>query len=171
MMIVMPAGHISSEFRLTPGFRMGHDAFNDDLVKVVLPYVDAHYRTLADRGHRAIAGLSMGGGQTLTIALTDSADFAYVGVFSSGWFPNTLKEEEDTDIAQYRASGKPFRLFWVDAGKYDIALQNSHATVALLNKAGIKTEEHQSGGFHAWNNWRDYLNLFAPLLFQGKQPQ
>jgi len=166
MIIVMPAGHISAEFRLTPGFRMGHDAFNEDLVKVVLPYVDAHYRTVADRDHRAIAGLSMGGGQTLTIALTDSADFAYVGVFSSGWFPNTLKEEEDTDVAQYRASGKPFRLFWVDAGKYDIALQNSHATVALLNKAGIKTEEHESGGLHAWNNWREYLNLFAPLLFR-----
>jgi len=165
MIVVMPAGHVSNEFRLTPGFRMGHDAFNDDLVKVVLPYVDAHYRTLSDRDHRAIAGLSMGGGQTLTIALTDSADFAYVGVFSSGWFPNSLKEEEDTDLAQYRTSGKPFRLFWVDAGKYDIALQNSHATVALLNKAGIKTEDRESGGFHAWNNWRDYLNLFAPLLF------
>lgn len=171
MIIVMPAGHISTEFRLTPGFRMGHDAFNDDLVKVVLPYVDTNYRTVPNRDHRAIAGLSMGGGQTLTIALTDSADFAYVGVFSSGWFPNTLKEEEDTDIAQYRASGKPFRLFWVDAGKYDIALENSHATVALLNKAGIKTEEHESGGFHAWNNWREYLHLFAPLLFQGQAPQ
>ncbi len=171
MIIVMPAGHITTDFRLTPGFRMGHDAFNDDLVKVVLPYIDAHYRTIADRDHRAIAGLSMGGGQTLTIALTQSADFAYVGVFSSGWFSNTLKEEEDTDIAQYRAAGKPFRLFWVDAGKYDIALQNSHATVALLNKAGIKTEDHESGGFHAWNNWRDYLNLFAPLLFQGKDAQ
>jgi enterochelin esterase family protein len=169
MIIVMPAGHISTEFRLTPGFRLGHDAFNDDLIKVVLPYVDMHYRTVADRSHRAIAGLSMGGGQTLTIALTDSADFAYVGVFSSGWFPNTLKEEEDTDVAQYRASGKPFRLFWVDAGKYDIALQNSHATVTLLNKAGIKTEEHESGGFHAWNNWREYLNLFAPLLFRGNE--
>jgi enterochelin esterase-like enzyme len=168
MIIVMPAGHISTEFRLTPGFRMGHDAFNDDLVKVVLPYIDTHYRTIADRDHRAIAGLSMGGSQTLTIALTDSAEFAYVGVFSSGWFPNTLQEEEDTDVAQYRASGKPFRLFWVDAGKYDIALQNSHATVAVLRKAGINVDEHESGGFHAWNNWRDYLNQFAALLFQGK---
>ena len=44
-----------------------------------------------------------------------SADFAYVGVFSSGWFPNSIKEEQDTDVAQYRASGKPFRLFWGDA--------------------------------------------------------
>lgn len=166
MIIVMPAGHISTDFHLTPGFRMGHDAFNDDLVKVVLPYVDAHYRTVPDRDHRAIAGLSMGGAQTLTIALTDSSDFAYIGMFSSGWFPNTLKEEEDTDLAQYRASGKPFRLFWVDAGKYDIALQNSQATVAALRKAGINVDEHASGGFHAWNNWRDYLNLFALQLFK-----
>jgi hypothetical protein len=58
MIIVMPAGHISTDFRLTPGFHMGHDAFNDDLVKVVLPYIDAHYRTIADRDHRAIAGPS-----------------------------------------------------------------------------------------------------------------
>jgi enterochelin esterase family protein len=171
MIIVMPAGHISTTFRLTPGFRMGHDAFNDDLTKVVLPYVDGHYRTVADRDHRAIAGLSMGGGQTLTIALTDSADFAYVGVFSSGWFANTIKEEEDTDVAQYRASGKPFRLFWVDAGKYDIALQNSRATVAALQSAGIKVDDHESGGFHAWNNWRNYLSLFAPLLFKGAGAQ
>jgi enterochelin esterase-like enzyme len=169
MLIVMPAGHTSTEFRLTPGARMGHDAFNDDLVKVVLPYIDAHYRTIADRDHRAIAGLSMGGLQTLNIALDDSADFAYVGVFSSGWFPNSIKEEQDTDVAQYRASGKPFRLFWVDAGKYDIALQNSHATVAVLKGAGIHVEEHESGGFHAWPNWRDYLHQFAALVFKSPE--
>lgn len=166
MIVVMPAGHISTEFRLTPGVRMGHDAFNDDLTKVVLPFVDAHYRTVADRNHRAIAGLSMGGLQALNIALDDSADFAYVGIFSSGWFPNTQKDEEDTDVKQFRTSGKPFLLFWVNAGQYDIALQNSDATVAILRKAGINVEQHQSGGFHAWNNWRDYLNQFAPLLFE-----
>jgi len=165
MIIVMPAGHTATEFRLTPGVRMGHDAFNDDLVKVIMPFIDAHYRTIADRDHRAIGGLSMGGVQALNIALANAADFAYGGVFSSGWFPNTIKEEEDTDVAQYRASGQQFRLFWVDAGKYDIALQNSHATVAVLKKAGINVEEHESSGFHAWNNWRDYLHQFAPLLF------
>jgi enterochelin esterase-like enzyme len=167
----MPAGHISTYFRLTPGVRMGHDAFNDDLTKVVLPFIDAHYRTVADRDHRAIAGLSMGGLQALNIALDDSGDFAYVGIFSSGWFPNAQKEEEDTDVAQFRASGKPFRLFWVNAGQYDIALQNSDATVAILKKAGIIVEQHQSQGFHAWNNWRDYLNQFAPLLFKGSTAQ
>ncbi len=166
MIVVMPAGHISTEFHLVPGAPMGHDAFNEDLVSVVLPYVDSQYRTVADRDHRAIAGLSMGGLQTLTIALNHSEKFAYVGVFSSGWFPNLLKDAEDTDIAQYRSAGKPFNLFWVSAGKYDIARDNSDASVALLNKAGIRTEVHESGGFHAWNNWRDYLAQFAPLLFQ-----
>jgi enterochelin esterase-like enzyme len=169
MIIVMPAGHVSTDFRLTPGVRMGHDAFNEDLVSVVVPYVDSHYRTVADREHRALAGLSMGGLQTLNISLTDSAGFAWIGVFSSGWFPNSLKEEEDTDLAQYRSSGKPFRLYWVGVGKYDIALDNCHATVALLNKTGIKTEMHESGGFHAWNNWRDYLYLFASRLFTGSE--
>ena len=171
MMIVMPAGHISTDFRLTPGVRMGHDAFNDDLTKVVLPFIDAHYRTVADRDHRAIAGLSMGGLQALNIALDDSANFAYVGIFSSGWFPNSQKEEEETDVAQFRASGKSFRLFWVNAGQYDIALQNSDATVAILKKAGINVDQHQSHGFHAWNNWRDYLDQFAPLLFKQSTSQ
>jgi enterochelin esterase-like enzyme len=166
MMVVMPAGHISTDFRLTPGVRMGHDAFNDDLTKVVLPLIDAHYRTVTDRNHRAIAGLSMGGLQALNIALDDSADFAYVGIFSSGWFPDEQRQEEETDVQQFRTSGKPFRLFWVNAGQYDIALQNSDHTVAILRKAGITVEQHQSGGFHAWNNWRDYLNQFAPLLFE-----
>jgi enterochelin esterase family protein len=132
-----------------------------------MPYIDGHYRTIADRDHRALAGLSMGGLQTLTVSLTNSADFAWIGVFSSGWFPNAQKEAEDTDLAQYRTTGQPFRLYWVGVGKYDIALDNSRASVALLNKAGIKTEVHESGGFHAWNNWRDYLNLFAPMLFTG----
>src|SRR3569833_3021057 len=164
MIIVMPAGHTSTEFRLTPGVRMGHEAFNEDLTKVIVPFIDRRYRTVADSDNRAIAGLSKGGVQALNIALADAAGFAYVGVFSSGWFPNTIMEEEDTDVAQYTKSVKQFRLFWVDAGKYDIALQNSHATVAVLRKAGIDVQEHESGGFHAWNNWRDYLYQFAPLL-------
>jgi enterochelin esterase-like enzyme len=171
MIVVMPAGHTSTDFRLTPGVRMGHDAFNDDLTKVVLPFVDGHYRTLNDRDHRGIAGLSMGGLQALNIALDDSSDFAWVGIFSSGWFPNNQKEEEDTDVSQFRASGKPFRLFWVDAGQYDIALENSNATVAILERAGIHVDRHQSAGFHAWNNWRDYLNQFVPLLFRQSSAQ
>ncbi len=111
----------------------------------------------------------MGGAQTLGVSLNDSKDFAWVGVFSSGFFPNMMKDAEENELANYRASGKPFRLFWVGVGKSDFLLQTSRATVALLNKNGIKTEVHETEGFHAWNVWRDYLNRFAPLLFQKEQ--
>jgi len=166
MIVVMPAGHVSRTFRLTSPNAMGHDQFNEDLTGTVVPYIEAHYRTIADRDHRAIAGLSMGGLQVLTISLTRSDLFAYSGIFSSGWFPTALQNEEQTTIAGYRASGKPFKLFWMGVGKQDIAFANSHASETLIEKAGIKPVFHESEGFHAWNNWRDYLKIFAPQLFK-----
>jgi enterochelin esterase-like enzyme len=166
MIVVMPAGHVSRTFRLTNPNAMGHDRFNEDLTGTVVPYIEAHYRTIADRDHRAIAGLSMGGLQALTISLTRSDLFAYSGIFSSGWFPTALQNEEQTTIARYRDSGKPFKLFWMGVGKQDIAFANAHASETLIEKAGIKPVFHESEGFHAWNNWRDYLETFAPQLFK-----
>jgi enterochelin esterase family protein len=167
MIIVMPAGHVSRDFALRTGAgTMGHDAFNQELTGTILPYIDSHYRTLTDRDHRALAGLSMGGLQTLDISLTNSAQFAWIGVFSSGWFPELRDQEEKTDLAQYKASGMPFKLYWVGAGRLDIAHDNSQVTVDLLRKYGITPVTHDSAGFHAWNNWRDYLYLFAPQLFR-----
>lgn len=166
MIVVMPAGHTTTEFRMGPGGRIGRDNFNDDLVSVIMPFVDGHYRTLADRDHRAIAGLSMGGAQTLAISLNHAADFGWVGVFSSGFFPSMMQDAEKTDLASYRASRQQFHLFWLGVGKSDFLLQTSHATEALLNRYGIKTEMHETEGFHSWNVWRDYLNMFAPLLFK-----
>ncbi len=167
MIIVMPAGHVAREFQLRTGQNtMGHDAFNEDLTGSIIPFIEANYRTLANRDQRALAGLSMGGLQTLDVSLTNSDLFAYIGVFSSGWFENMRDQEEKTDFAQYAASGKPFKLYWVGVGKYDIANANSAASVDLLKKHGISPVTHESGGFHAWNNWRDYLEIFAPQLFR-----
>ena len=166
MIIVMPAGHISRDFQLRTGQNtMGHDKFNEDLVGSVIPYIDKNYRTHDDREHRALAGLSMGGLQTLTVSLTHSDLFSSIGVFSSGWFPQMREQEEKTDLAQYKANGKPYKLYWVGVGKYDIANTNSAASVELLKKYGITPVTHESEGFHAWNNWRDYLRIFAPQLF------
>ena len=111
MIVVMPAGHVSRDFQLQSGLNtMGHDKFNGDLTGSVIPYIDKNYRTVADRNHRALAGLSMGGLQTLDISLSRSDLFAYVGVFSSGWFPTMREQEEQTDLASYKASGQPFKL-------------------------------------------------------------
>jgi enterochelin esterase-like enzyme len=167
MLIVMPAGHVTRGFQLSTGQNtMGHDAFNEDLVGSIIPYIDKNYLTLEDRGQRALAGLSMGGLQTLTVSLTNSGLFSYIGVFSSGWFPQMREQIEKTDLAQYKANGQPFKLYWVGAGKYDIARTNSGAAVELLKKYGVNPLVHDSEGFHAWNNWRDYLVLFAPQLFR-----
>jgi enterochelin esterase-like enzyme len=167
MIIVMPAGHISREFQLRTGMNtMGHDKFNEDLIESVIPYVDRHYRTMADRDHRSLAGLSMGGLQALTLSLTNSDLFSYIGIFSSGWFPQMRDQEEKTDLLQYKTGGQPFKLYWVGVGKLDIANANSAATVVLLSKYGIAPETHESEGFHAWNNWRDYLRVYAPRLFK-----
>jgi enterochelin esterase family protein len=167
MIVVMPAGHISRSFQLRPNMTaMGHDAFNEDLTGSVLPYIESHYRTISDRQHRAIAGLSMGGLQTLTISLNHSDLFSYVGIFSSGWFPQALAEEEKTDLSAYKTTGKPFQLYWMGLGKLDIAYKNGLASADLLKKYGVPLTLHESGGFHAWNNWRDYLAIFAPQLFQ-----
>ena len=83
MIVVMPAGHTNRTGggRGAPGAR---DEFNDDFTTDVMPYVEKNYRALTDRAHRAVAGLSMGGGQTLTAFIGHPDAFAYVGVFSSG---------------------------------------------------------------------------------------
>jgi enterochelin esterase-like enzyme len=166
MIVVMPAGHVSRTFRLTNPAAMGHDQFNEDLTGTVVPYVEAHYRTVADRDHRAVAGLSMGGLQALTASLTHSDLFAYAGIFSSGWFPTAMQNEEQTTLAKYKQSGEPFKLFWMGVGKQDIALANARASRDIIEKSGIKMVYSESEGFHAWNNWRDYLAIFAPQLFK-----
>ena len=167
MIVVMPAGHISHDFRLRTGQNtMGHDKFNEDLTGRVISFMDKNYRTVSDRHHRALAGLSMGGLQTLDVSLSRSDLFAYVGVFSSGWFPEMSGQEERTDLAQYKASGQPFKLCWVGVGKYDIANANSAAMVSLLRKYGVAPTTKETGGYHAWTNWRDYLRDFAAELFR-----
>jgi enterochelin esterase family protein len=166
MIIVMPAGHVSRTFAFADPSMMGHDAFITDVIDVMVPYVQQNYRTIDDRDHRAIAGLSMGGWQTLTIGISRSDLFGYVGIFSSGWFANSIQHEKEMVLASYVKTGKPFKLFWMGAGKQDIAMANAHLTADALKTGGIQPVFHESEGFHAWNNWRDYLYLFAPQLFR-----
>jgi enterochelin esterase-like enzyme len=167
MIVVMTAGHINRNFQMSMGpAALLNDPFDDDVVKSVIPYIDAHYATLTDREHRAIAGLSMGGFQAITIALEHPDLFDYLGVFSSGWFENMRKGIAQKELENYKAYGKPFKLVWVNAGKQDVALTNSNASVELMRSYGIAPEVHLSEGFHFYNNWRDYLHEFAPRLFQ-----
>jgi len=167
MIIVMPAGHVADVLKFDP-VAMGTDQFADDLLEDVMPHVAQAYRVLSDREHTAIAGLSMGGIQALNISLANLHKFAYVGVFSSGWFPAAREkfEKEDASKLDDASAKQGLKLYWVGVGKKDIAFENCQTTVELLKRHGFSPEYHESPGYHNWETWRDYLHEFVPRLFQ-----
>jgi enterochelin esterase-like enzyme len=143
-------------------------AFEAVVTGELIPKVDATYRTLADRDHRAMAGLSMGGMQALQIGLTHLDLFAYVGAFSA---PPIAKFDAATSyngaLRDADAFNKKVRLFWLGAGsaeeRFAAGMKAMHAT---LEKAGIKHVVFESAGTsHEWQTWRRSLHDFAPRLF------
>jgi enterochelin esterase-like enzyme len=122
---------------------------------------------LAEPKSRAIAGLSMGGGQTLRIVASHPDRFAYVAVWSAG-------VRNIDDFARRNASflgdadrvNRELKLFSISVGDKDFALNGSKNLNELLNKRGIQHQYNVSGGGHTWINWRHYLNDYAPLLFR-----
>ena len=143
------------------------DEFFEDFVNDVMPYAESHYRVLTNRPHRAIAGLSMGGAQTLNIAFAHLDRFTYIGVFSSGifsgadvWEQNHLTVLDNADIK------KDLKLIWFSTGVEDSLISSSRSTVEMLKKHGFEPVFKETPGAHTWINWRNYLIEFAPKLFQ-----
>ena len=181
MIVVMPAGHTrapGNPITSAPG-----DPFVNDFVTDVMPYVQKTYRVLTDRPNTAIAGLSMGGGQTLNIAMTHPDRFAYIGVYSSGLLgvfpvggrggaaapsPSSAADWEQRNAAALSSTTmkKGLKLFWFSTGKDDFLIKNTAATVELFKKHGFAPVYTESAGGHTWLNWREYLNEFAPQLFR-----
>ena len=177
MVVVMPAGH-TGPFRFG-GPRPAVDDFAQDFLNDILPFVEKHYRVQAERKSRALAGLSMGGGQTLNIGIPNLDKFAYLGVFSSGIFGITGTRGGVTNAPtgptfeeQHRAQlddaklKKGLKLFWFATGRDDFLIATSRATVALFKKHGFNVDYQETNGAHTWINWREYLREFAPQLFQ-----
>jgi len=168
MIVVMPAGHTSVRPQAGAPNPMANRDFEKDFSQDIMPYVESHYRVLANRDNRAIAGLSMGGMQTLNLSLSHLDQFAYIGVFSSGWFrqnPEAIETEFGAGLNGVNAR-KGLRLFWFATGKDDFLLPSTRTTVDSLKKHGFNIDLQESPGMHTWINWRDYLHQFAPRLFQ-----
>jgi enterochelin esterase family protein len=165
MIVVMPAGHTPP----AAGAPTAPDAFARDLLTDVVPYVERNYRTLSGREQRAIAGLSMGGQQTLNVGLPNLDKFSQLGVFSSGWFgqdgATTFAKNNATVLADPKLNDR-IRLFWFATGKEDFVLPSTKASLAMLDQHKIRYSYKETEGGHTWPNWRAYLNEFAPLLFR-----
>jgi enterochelin esterase family protein len=170
MVVVMTAGHTSALPQAALPGASGRDEFADDFVTDVMPYIERTYRVLTDRPNRAMAGLSMGGSQTLNIAFQHLDKFAYLGIFSSG---AALGGGQIADWESAHKVGlddaslkKGLRLLSFSTGVDDFVLPNSRTTVDMLKKHGFTLVFKESAGAHTWNNWRDYLNEYAQQLFQ-----
>ena len=175
MVVVMPAGH-TGPFSFGGGGGLPIDEFSEDFQKDVMPYIESHYRVKTDRANRAIAGLSMGGAQTLNVAFNRLGDFGYVGVFSSGLFELGRRgpgnengpswEENHKETLDDPELKKGLRVVWFATGKEDFLRGVSEKTVELLKKHDFDVTYKETAGGHTWINWRDYLREFAPLLFK-----
>jgi len=138
-------------------------AFENDLLKDIIPFVESHYAVKADREHRALAGLSMGGGQALTIGLTHRDLFASVGGFSSVLFGNRADL-----IAGPADAHTQLRLLWLSCGDTDGLMNASKSFHTALEEKHIPHVWHVDSGGHTWPVWKNDLYLVAPLLFRDK---
>ena len=171
MLVVMPNGHAIPWSSGRRGIGSGNtERFRDDLLQGAMPLIESLYRVRPGKAHTAIAGLSMGGGQSLYCAATSLDRFAWVGAFSAAAPP------PDSDAAQLLLadpdrSNSGLDLLWIAIGRDDFLLELNRVFKAALDKAGIHHTYQVTAGGHSWVVWRDYLAEFVPLLFRASDPR
>jgi enterochelin esterase family protein len=165
-----PAGSANGASAQRPG---GMDPFWNAFAKVmiedIIPMVDARYRTLTDREHRAIAGLSLGGAQTYQISESNLDKFASIGVFSAAPFGfSGIEKAYNGLLTKPDAFSKQVKVFYIGQGSEEGA-NAGRAIHEQLQKNGIKHVYYEAPGTaHVFQTWRKCLYGFAPLLFQDK---
>ena len=144
-----------------PGGRFYNPAaFAKVLLEDLVPYVDDNFRTLADQPHRSLAGLSMGGMQTHSIALANLDKFSHIGIFSGG----SIATNEITDLAAFKQQVK---LVFISYGSREKGAAGK-ASVEALKQTGVNSVFYESSlTAHEWQSWRRSLHQFAPLLFKA----
>jgi enterochelin esterase-like enzyme len=137
--------------------------FEKDLIDDVIPYVQKCYRVSSEQKDRAVAGLSMGGGQSLTIGLGNLDLFGWVGAFSSA-VPEGQKLEKL--LAEPESINEKLKLLWIGCGRQDFLFEANQKFLERLKTDKIKYVSRITEGGHEWRLWRNYLNELAPLLFK-----
>lgn len=168
MIVVLPNGRAMKDDRAVGNIYdrervQAFATFEQDLLKDLIPYIEKYYPVIADREHRAIAGLSMGGGQSLNFGLGNLDVFAWVGGFSSA--PNT-KQPADLLPQPETAAGK-IKLLWISCGDKDGLLNVSQRTHDYLSQHNVPhIFQVIPNGYHDFKIWKQNLYQFAPLLFK-----
>lgn len=171
LIVVMPFGYARppNARGLESAGRAGSELFRRDLLEDVIPYVEAHFRVRAEREQRAIAGLSMGGGQAVSIGLGHLDRFSHVAGFSAAIQNVNPKEAFATSIADPAATNRALRLLWLGCGTEDSLFAANQRLSAQLAELGIQNVFHSSDGGHTWIVARRYLHELVPKLFRDEK--
>jgi len=165
MIVVMPFGHATPFGVPVPPGGMTNDAlFEDYLLKDAIPTVEARYRVAPGRQSRAIAGLSMGGGQSLRIGLGHLDLFSAVASFS-GAVPGDFETRFAALLKDSKDTNEKLKVLWIGCGQQDSLFGRSKGLSELLAKYQVKHIFHPTDGVHNYTVWRKYLAEYAPLLF------
>jgi enterochelin esterase-like enzyme len=171
MIVVMESGDVEVGFRPRPGqdvaqARQQYGAtFTEVMMKELIPYIDNTFRTLTDREHRAMAGLSWGGFQTFQTVLPNIDRFAYMGTFSGAIFGQDLKTAYNGIFADAKKFNKQMRYFFMGCGTEEN--MGTGRTIEGLKELGINVTYYESQGTaHEWLTWRRCLAEFVPHLFK-----
>jgi enterochelin esterase-like enzyme len=145
--------------------------FETELTQCVIPFIEKNYRVKTDSKNRALAGLSMGGIQTLYVGVNNTDLFSYLGVFSSGWIQpmqsNTANEQYEFMKNHADLINSNLKEFWISmGGEKDIAYKNCRAMLSKFDEMKIKYTYSEYPGGHTWPVWRNNLYNFAQLLFK-----
>jgi enterochelin esterase-like enzyme len=165
MIVVMPNGRARKNDRAEGNVFAGAPAFaafEQDLLKDVIPTIEARYSVQADRAHRALAGLSMGGGQSLNFGLAHLDAFAWVGAFSAA--PNTRPAKEL--VPDPAGAQEKLKLLWIACGKKDNLIRISQGVHAYLKDKGVPHVWHVDGNAHDSTEWKNNLYLFSQRIFR-----
>jgi enterochelin esterase-like enzyme len=167
MLIVMPDGNVNAQGFGENTLRM----FERELKLCIIPFVEKNYRAESSSGNRALAGLSMGGIQTLYVGINNTDLFSYLGVFSSGWIlplqSDLADKQNDFMKKNLDKIRNNLKLLWIGiGGKEDIAYNNCQTMISKFNEMNLKYTYSDYPGGHAWPVWRNNLYNYAQLLFK-----
>ena len=169
MIVVMPFGHAVPHGSPREVQRTNTEMFEKYLLNDVMPMVDHKYRALTTPKDRAIAGLSMGGGQAITIGLNNLDKFSVIGSFS-GAVPRDGAERVTEILSDAKTVNHALDLFWIGCGRDDFLLERNEAFVNTLKEKGIDHVFHLTDGVHNYHVWRTYFATLAPALFRPETP-
>lgn len=170
MIVVMPNGNPDQQAAQTFGLptteldwrkQENRNLYVKSLVEEIVPFIEKNYRVVAKKSHRAIAGLSMGGGHTITASCMYPDTFDYICPLSMG---ANRSPELDAQLQGIKKTG--YKLYWLACGNTDFLFDRANELDAALTENGLEHTYFVSEGGHVWANWRYYLNTFAPLLFK-----